>query len=452
MPNPSSSSSSSSLDSVLSSASDDTQELLAQQPPTGNGSTNGDGGDGVEALRVDRPLKRSRPSVESMPSSSSSSSESDIAAETEKCQLCKKPSELFATFATICKCCMGALLGATKFPACRFCSDTSMECNCRSSDNATCSQCECEMSKDDYLLEHTKFYRGMKRSDVCFLCRPMDLEKHWRNRDSPIVLELARKHGIQMYDCDPVMSSRSSFFDTILPAQEIAGEYDIIYTKWSTSGTKCVCSDEVGDLLLKRTTRGSLKLVASPNTGMHDTDSDDVEDSTTTALALTGVVELEGGGVYFNNTLIDPFNKTIEFRFVQGFSEEAMCRVGVGEELSYWNGDYSCTIDLDVVRHNDSIKWIPRDDCNGDSEYSKQLRGEVQHFVSRGGSQSWLHRHKNLPKRICKQIHGYLGYPLPTCIQPALEIQKHDLWLSIELDEYSTSLEAHFLARRKGVC
>lgn len=66
MPNPSISSSSSSLDSVLSSASDDTRDLLAQQPPTGNGSTNGDGDDGVEALRVDRPLKRSRPPVESM--------------------------------------------------------------------------------------------------------------------------------------------------------------------------------------------------------------------------------------------------------------------------------------------------------------------------------------------------------------------------------------------------
>lgn len=381
-----------------------------------------------------------------------------------------------------CKKCLGALLGAWKIPVCRTCNwfydygQRGCLCDSKNKSPASCSSCEQRRSRDDYFFDAFPRFtmRSYTAGTECFVCQPRHLKQQWSIHRAAL-LELGR-HGIQMYDCDPVIS-RSPFRPNLPPAKSLAGQYDILYTRWETIGNGQMKSPAFGDILQKRAIHGSLKL-SLPKENKTD------QHSSRSYSCLEGIIELPKSGIYTTDMEEEvsdlPENKRIAFRFADGSSSTAHARSGClsvdsrdethalafvedlsasreiswdpqdVEERGIWKAYYGSRISLQLMGTKSRFEWIPRDDYEGGSQYAADLRQQIsQHSRSgRDWNKSWLCKHMGLPENACQYVHDYMAC-FPSCFQPTFEVQEGDLWLSLHFDKAPRRLSINFLARRK---
>lgn len=362
--------------------------------------------------------------------------------------------------ASTCKECISALLGLKVFPRCRACG---------------------------------------RRGGTCLTCLPEGRlwEDAWAPRDRPAARAL-RGCGIGIFDGDPFLrggDDDGDKFAPLPPAEGLAGAYDVVFARWETSGTETITSMDYGDVLMKRTIGGTLRITCAADVdgsdSESDSDNDSEDDDRSSYKRLAGCVRFdecaffedqqEDGDLAVNH----PYGNLLFFRFSEDFdmdgswleahgADESCAAAGVllpddrclsgfeAEDAAgtrrvlddlplssrTWGGSYGSEVGLRVVGRRAAFPWVPRDHCESRGDlYARRMLGLRRDGAARATdwSCSWLHRRMRLPEATVELVHSFVRSDL------ALEFVTlpDDVLLTFSFEEYSSSLEAHVIARRR---
>ena len=257
-----------------------------------------------------------------------------------------------------------------------------------------------------------------------------DLHHHYNNswrHHRPVVLELL-KHNICLYDCDPIRQKLRPC-DFVQP-----GVYNVIFGRFETSGNADFCA--YGDILRKWSLRKSscrLFYDADDEGDVVRDNNNNNNNNNDSPAPMSGIVELD---IPYPGVV----PTRMSFRYPADDDEDS-----VRMDPPEWQGSYGKSVSFHLVTETTDLSWIPNESVAGDSDYARQIRGGmlVEDEEQTKGPLLWLCRHKNVPESLSAIIRAY-----SRCTpKPKLTLQQGDLWLKIEMNEYSSDFVVELALR-----